>query len=76
MATTDRTQHRPIRRAAVAFMAGAAGTAIAGVAVQLGVQRSTTISDDMWRYPWSSSGAFVACVVCGSHCQPPISLPQ
>lgn len=28
--------------------------------LQFGIQPSTDISDDMWRYPWSSSGAFVA----------------
>jgi hypothetical protein len=60
MAPTNNAQIRRIRTAAAAFIGGAAATAVAGAVVQFGVQPSTDISDDMWRYPWSSSGAFVA----------------
>jgi hypothetical protein len=28
--------------------------------LMFGIQPTTDLSDDMWRYPWSSSGAFVA----------------
>jgi hypothetical protein len=49
-----------LRGAAIAFVLGAAATAVAGAAVQVGVQPTTDVSDDMWRYPWESSGAFVA----------------
>jgi hypothetical protein len=41
-------------------MGAAAVTAIAGTVLQFGLQPATDLSDDMWRYPWSSSGAFVA----------------
>lgn len=47
-----------VRKFAVAGIAGAVLSAIAGAVVQLGVQPSTTVSDTMWSYPWSS-GAFV-----------------
>ena len=46
------------RKLAAAGIAGAALSAISGVAVQLVVQPSTSVSDQMWSYPWSS-GAFV-----------------
>jgi hypothetical protein len=48
------------RRAAVVLMVAAAATAVAGAVLQFGLVPATDISDDMWRYPWSSSGAFVA----------------
>ena len=41
-------------------MVAGAATAVAGAVLAFGIQPSTDISDDMWRYPWSSSGAFVA----------------
>ncbi|MGN9911491.1 hypothetical protein ACTMTJ_28410 [Phytohabitans sp. LJ34] len=47
-----------IRRGALAFATGAAGTALAGAVVQLAVQPTTDVSDDRWSYPWSA-GAFV-----------------
>lgn len=47
-----------IRRFAAVGIAGAALSAISGAVVQGAVQPSTTVSDTMWRYPWSS-GAFV-----------------
>jgi hypothetical protein len=53
-------QIRQIRRAAVGMMVAAAATAVAGAVLQFGLQPAADISDDMWRYPWSSSGAFVA----------------
>ncbi len=43
-----------LRKAAVALIAGALITAVGGAVVQLIVQPSTTVSDDMWSYPWSS----------------------
>ena len=60
MVPTNDTQIRQIRHSAVAFMVAAAGTAVAGLVLFLGVEPSTDISDDMWRYPWQSSSAFVA----------------
>jgi hypothetical protein len=59
MVPTNDRQIRQIRRAAVAFIVAAAATAVAGAVLFLGIQPSTEISDDMWRYPWESSGAFV-----------------
>ena len=49
-----------IRRGAALFMLAGAATAVAGAVLLFGIQPSTDLSDDMWRYPWSSSGAFVA----------------
>lgn len=60
MIPTKNLQIRQIRRAAVAFIVAAAATAVAGAVLFLGLQRSTDISAEMWRYPWESSGAFVA----------------
>lgn len=51
---------RHTRHSAVAFMVAAAATAVAGAVLLFGMQPFTDISDDMWRYPWESSGAFVA----------------
>ncbi len=47
----------PVRRAAIALIAGALITAIGGAAAQI-VQASSSVSQDLWRYPWSSD-AFV-----------------
>jgi hypothetical protein len=58
--TRQSRPNRDMRQAAVAFILAAAATAVAGAVLFLGLQRSTDISDDMWRYPWESSGAFVA----------------
>jgi hypothetical protein len=60
MAPTNDSQIRRTRRAAIAFIGAAAATAVAGAVLQFGLQPATELSDDMWRYPWSSSGAFVA----------------
>ncbi|GAA4467444.1 hypothetical protein [Phytohabitans houttuyneae] len=46
-------------RAALAFIVGAAGTALSGVIVQLAVQPASDVPDDRWSYPWSAD-AFVA----------------
>jgi hypothetical protein len=46
--------HHSLRRAGIAFIVGALITAIGGAVVQGFVQPSTTVSDDMWSYPWSS----------------------
>jgi hypothetical protein len=51
---------RPTSPATVAFIAAAAATAVAGAVLRFGLQPTTDVSDDMWRYPWSSSAAFVA----------------
>jgi hypothetical protein len=48
------------RKAAVAFIVAAAATAVAGAVLFFGMQPTTDLSEDMWRYPWESSGAFVA----------------
>ncbi|MBA2577740.1 MAG: hypothetical protein H0V05_14035 [Euzebyaceae bacterium] len=42
-----------VRRAGLALIAGALITAVGGAASQI-VQASTSVSDDLWRYPWSS----------------------
>jgi len=42
-----------VRRAGIALIAGALITALGGAVGQI-VQASTTVSDDLWRYPWSS----------------------
>jgi len=47
-----------IRRAALAFAVGAAGTALSGAVVQLAVQPTTDVPDDRWSYPWTP-GTFV-----------------
>jgi hypothetical protein len=60
MVTSNDSQIRRTRRAATAFICAAAATAVAGAVLQFGLQPATDLSDDMWRYPWSSSGAFVA----------------
>jgi hypothetical protein len=57
MARPDRDS---IRQRAALFMVAGAATAVAGAVLLFGIQPSTDISGDMWRYPWSSSGAFVA----------------
>lgn len=46
------------RKLAAAGIVGAGLSAISGAVVQLAVQPSTSVSDQMWSYPWSS-GAFV-----------------
>lgn len=46
-----------LRRAAIALIAGALITAVGGAASQI-VQASSSVSEDLWRYPWSSE-AFV-----------------
>jgi hypothetical protein len=60
MASANSDQIGGIRRAAVAFIVGSAATAVAGAVLSVGIQPSTDLSDDMWRYPWESSGSFVA----------------
>jgi hypothetical protein len=47
-----------IRKLAALGIAGALLSAISGAVVQLAVQPSTSVSDQMWSYPWSS-GAVV-----------------
>ena len=44
-----------LRRAAIAGIVGATGTAIGGLVVQEVVQPATSVSDEMWSYPFSSS---------------------
>lgn len=60
MIQTNDVHIRRTRQAAVAFIVAAAATAVAGAVLYLGLQPITDLSDDMWRYPWESSGAFVA----------------
>jgi hypothetical protein len=57
MAGLDRSS---IRQRAALFMVAGAATAVAGAVLFFGMQPSTDLSEDMWRYPWESSGAFVA----------------
>jgi len=60
MVPTKDTHIRQTRQAAVAFIVAAAATAVAGAVLFFGLQPTTDLSEDMWRYPWESSGAFVA----------------
>lgn len=48
-----------IRARAALFMVAGAATAAAGAVLFFGIQPSTDVSEDLWRYPWESSGAFV-----------------
>lgn len=45
------------------FVIGTAMTAIAGLLIQVGVVPATELSEDYWRYPWESAGAFVTTAV-------------
>ena len=60
MVSASNVQARLKSPATVAFIAAGAGIAVAGAVLAFGIQPNTDISVDMWRYPWSSSGAFVA----------------
>jgi hypothetical protein len=60
MGLTKDIQIRQTRQAAVGFVVAAAATAVAGAVLFFGLQPTTDLSEDMWRYPWESSGAFVA----------------
>ncbi len=53
---------RPTQKAAVALIAGAIIHAIAGIVGQI-VQSSTTVSDDMFSYPWTSAQLVVVSLV-------------
>jgi hypothetical protein len=55
-----RPERSPVRQRAALFMVAGAATAVAGAVLFFGVQPTTDLSDEMWRYPWESSGAFVA----------------
>ena len=44
-----------VRAAAAICAVGAAATALGGIAVQAIVQPATTVPDDRWSYPWSST---------------------
>jgi hypothetical protein len=59
MVPTTHVRARPSRPATFAFIAAGAATAVAGAVLAFALQPTTDISDDMWRYPWSSSAAFV-----------------
>ncbi|MGD9755692.1 MAG: hypothetical protein AB7W59_32265 [Acidimicrobiia bacterium] len=56
----DAHDHHSVRQQAAWFMVAGAATAVAGAVLLFGLQPSTDLSDDMWRYPWESSGAFSA----------------
>jgi hypothetical protein len=60
MIPTRSVQAPPTRPATIAFIGASAATALSGAVLAIGIQSTTTLSEDMWRYPWSSSGAFVA----------------
>jgi hypothetical protein len=60
MGPASNVQARLKSPATVAFIAAGAAIAVAGAVLAFGIQPNTDISVDMWRYPWSSSGAFVA----------------
>lgn len=56
----SRPERNSIRKGAALFMVAGAATAVAGAVLFFGMQPVTDLSDEMWRYPWESSGAFVA----------------
>jgi len=56
----SRPEPNSIRQRAALFMVAGAATAVAGALLFFGMQPVTDLSDEMWRYPWESSGAFVA----------------
>ncbi len=58
--TTNNVQARPSSLVTGAFIGAGAATALAGAVLAFGIQPATDLSVDFWRYPWSSSGAFVA----------------
>jgi hypothetical protein len=60
MVPTRNVHSRPTSPSTIAFIGAAAATAVAGAVLAIGVQPTTDLSEDMWRYPWSNSGAFVA----------------
>ncbi len=60
MVPASNVQARLKSPATVAFIPAGAATAVSGAVLAFGIQPNTDISVDMWRYPWSSSGAFVA----------------
>lgn len=53
----------PSSLATVGFVVGASATAMAGFLIQAGVVPSTDVSEDLWRYPWESTTAFVATAI-------------
>lgn len=59
MDPTEDIHIRQTRQAAVAFIVAAAATAVAGAVLLFGLQPRTDLSEEVWRYPWESSGAFV-----------------
>lgn len=50
----DKSASRSIRHLAMAGIIGGAATALFGLVVQAVVQPVSTVSDEMWRYPWPS----------------------
>lgn len=60
MTTASDIPPRPSDLITRAFICAAAATALAGAVLAFGLQPTTDLTDDFWRYPWSSSGAFVA----------------
>ena len=55
-----------LRRAAIAGIVGAAATAMSGLFIQAVVQPATTVSDESWSYPWSSSALVPFSIFAGS----------
>jgi hypothetical protein len=45
------------------LVAGGAATAVSGLVVQAAVQPMTTVSDDLWSYPWTSSSLVAVSVL-------------
>ncbi len=50
----DRSASRSIRHLSMAGILGGAATAISGLVIQAVVQPASTVSDEMWSYPWPS----------------------
>jgi hypothetical protein len=60
MTTTSTFAVRRTNPAVTGFIVAGAALALANALVALAVQTTADVSDDFFRYPWSSSGAFVA----------------
>jgi hypothetical protein len=55
-----------LRRAAIAGIVGAAATAMSGLVIEAVVQPATTVSNESWSYPWSSSALVPFSIFAGS----------
>lgn len=64
----DKPSSGSVRSGPIAGIAGGAATALSGLVIQAGVQPATTVSAEMWSYPWSSDAFIpVTLVFAGFH---------